>query len=64
MAKTNVFKKAGEGKPIEVKHGTVKPAEIKTAKDQIVTTMKAFQPDYDDWQVPVTYRIITTSRTL
>lgn len=35
-----------------------------TFRQQIVTTMRAFQPDYADWQVPVTYRTITTSLKL
>ena len=35
-----------------------------TFRQQVVSTMKAFQPDYADWQVPVTYRTITTSRKL
>jgi small conductance mechanosensitive channel len=33
-----------------------------TFRQQIVSAMKAFQPDYADWQVPVTYRNITTTR--
>ncbi|MGO8837548.1 MAG: mechanosensitive ion channel family protein [Limisphaerales bacterium] len=33
-----------------------------TFRQQIVSTMKAFQPDYADWQVTVTYRTSTSSR--
>ncbi len=33
-----------------------------TFRQQMVSAMKAFQPDYADWQVPVTYRSATTSR--
>ena len=35
-----------------------------TFRQQIVKTMKAFQPDYADWQVPVTYRTTTAPRKL
>jgi len=30
-----------------------------TFRQQMVSTMKTFSPDYSDWQVPVTYRNIT-----
>jgi small conductance mechanosensitive channel len=33
-------------------------------RQQIVSSMKAFQSDYADWQVPVTYRTMATSRKL
>lgn len=32
-----------------------------TFRHQIISAMKAFQTDYADWQVPVTYRTITIS---
>lgn len=35
-----------------------------TFRQQMVSAMKAFQPDYADWQVPVTYRNITAARKL
>ena len=33
-----------------------------TFRQQIIMAMKAFQPDYADWQVPVTYRTIAATR--
>jgi hypothetical protein len=35
-----------------------------TFRQQIVHLMKALQPDYADWQVPVTYRNLTVSKKL
>ena len=35
-----------------------------TFRQQIVSTMKSYQPDYADWQVAVTYRNITVSRKM
>ncbi len=35
-----------------------------TFRQQIVSTMKAFKPDYADWQVPVTYRTGTRSQEI
>jgi len=33
-----------------------------TFRQQMVSAMKAFNPNYADWQVPVTYRAITASK--
>ena len=41
----------GQGSLIEV-----------TFRQQIVSAMRTFQPDYADWQVPVTYRAMTATR--
>jgi len=35
-----------------------------TFRQQIVSTMKNFSPNYADWQVPVTYRAMTASKNL
>lgn len=35
-----------------------------TFRQQIIMAMKAFQPDYADWQVPVTYRTIAPTRKI
>ncbi|HEU6449075.1 MAG TPA: mechanosensitive ion channel domain-containing protein [Verrucomicrobiae bacterium] len=32
-----------------------------TFRQQIVNAMKAFEPDYTDWMVPVTYRVLKSS---
>jgi len=31
-------------------------------RQQMISAMRAFQPDYADWQVPVTYRAMTAAR--
>jgi small-conductance mechanosensitive channel len=35
-----------------------------TFRQQIISTMKTFSPNYAEWQVPVTYRAITAARKL
>jgi small conductance mechanosensitive channel len=35
-----------------------------TFRQQIVSAMKAFNPNYADWQVPVTYRAMTAAKDL
>jgi small conductance mechanosensitive channel len=35
-----------------------------TFRQQIISAMKAFRPDYADWQVPVTYRAMTAAQTV
>ena len=35
-----------------------------TFRQQIISAMKAFSPNYADWQVPVTYRAMTASKNL
>ena len=35
-----------------------------TFRQQMVNAMKAFQPDYADWRVPVTYRTLAATRKL
>ena len=35
-----------------------------TFRQQIVSTMKTFSPNYADWQVPVTYRAMTAAKDL
>jgi moderate conductance mechanosensitive channel len=35
-----------------------------TFRQQIVSAMKSFSPDYADWQVPVTYRAMTAAKKL
>ena len=43
----------GQGNLIEV-----------TFRQQIVSTMRTFSPNYADWQVPVTYRAMTAAKNL
>jgi len=33
-----------------------------TFRQQIVSAMKTFNPNYADWQVPVTYRAMTAAK--
>jgi moderate conductance mechanosensitive channel len=33
-----------------------------TFRQQVISTMKTFSPNYSDWQVPVTYRAMTASK--
>jgi hypothetical protein len=41
------------------------PAVVETTfRQQVVKAMKALDPKYADWQVPVTYRAGATSRSL
>jgi small conductance mechanosensitive channel len=35
-----------------------------TFRQQIISAMKAFSPDYADWQVPVTYRAMTSTKNV
>ena len=35
-----------------------------TFRQQIVSAMKAFDPNYADWQVPVTYRAMTAAKNV
>jgi small conductance mechanosensitive channel len=35
-----------------------------TFRQQMVSAMKIFDPNYSDWQVPVTYRAMTASKTV
>jgi small conductance mechanosensitive channel len=35
-----------------------------TFRQQVISAMKAFSPDYADWQVPVTYRAMTSAKTV
>jgi small conductance mechanosensitive channel len=35
-----------------------------TFRQQVISAMKTFNPDYADWQVPVTYRAATSSKNL
>ncbi|MGD1089189.1 MAG: mechanosensitive ion channel domain-containing protein, partial [Verrucomicrobiota bacterium] len=35
-----------------------------TFRQQIISAMKTFSPNYSEWQVPVTYRAMTTAKTV
>ena len=35
-----------------------------TFRQQIVSAMKAFSPNYADWQVPVTYRTLASAKSM